>query len=297
MEKYDLVIVGAGPAGLTAAVYAARYKLNTLVIGQLAGGMAAEAYEICNFPSYEKILGFELTQKMVKQVKELGVKIVPREVKKISGKDGNFSVETSKETYSAKKIILATGGKRRKLNVEREEELTGKGIHYCATCDAPFYKNKTVAVVGGSDAALTASLLLSKFAKKVYIIYRKDKFRAEPTWVEEVEENEKIEPIFNSVISKLLGEEKLTGVKINSEKDLKLDGVFVEIGSDPCNKLAEILEVGMTGKCYLKVDKKQQTSIAGIYAAGDVTDNPLKQVVTACGEGAIAADSVYRELI
>ena len=298
--KHDLIIIGAGPAGLTAAVYAARYKLNTLVIGKLPGGMAGEAYKICNFPSHKRIDGFELMGNMLKQVKELGVEIKREEVLDLNGKDGNFIIKTNKQEYNAKKIIIAVGSKRKKLELEREKELMGKGIHYCATCDAVFYKNKIAAVVGGSNAALTSALLLSKFAKKVYIIYRKEKFfRAEPSWVEEVKEEKKIVPIFNSVITKLIGEKNLEEIEINKNGEiekLKVDGVFVEIGSDPNTHIPEKLNIKLEDK-YIKVDKEQRTNVAGVFAAGDITNNPLKQIVTACAEGAIAADSVYKELI
>lgn len=294
--NYDLIIIGAGPAGLTAAVYAARYKLNILVIGKLPGGLASSAHEVCNFPSYGRVGGFELMQKMISQVQELKIEIKPEEVREIK-KSETFIVKTNRAEYQAKKIILATGSERNKLGIEREEELTGKGISYCATCDAGFYKDKIAGVIGGSDAALTAALLLSKIAKKVYIIYRKEKFfRAEPTWIEEVEKTSNIEPIFNSEITKLIGENKLEKIELNSEKELELDGIFVEIGSTPNLDLAGQLKVEI-GEKYIKTNKKQETNVKGVYAAGDVTDNPLKQIVTACGEGAIAADSAYREIL
>ncbi len=301
-EKYDLIIIGTGPAGLMAAVYAARYKLKTLVLGKLPGGLIGEAHEICNFPTYNKISGFELVQKMIKQVQNLNINIKQEFVENISGKDNEFLIKTSKQEYQTKKIILGTGSERKKLNIEREKELTGKGVSYCATCDAGFYSDKIVGVVGGSDAALTASLLLTKFAKKVYIIYRKNKFfRAEPTWIEEVEKNEKITPLFNSEIQELLGKDKLGAVKIlntreNTEKEIKVDGLFIEIGSSPQIELAKILNIDLNENNYIKTNKEQKTSVKGIYAAGDITDNFFKQAITAASEGAIAAHSVYEEI-
>ena len=317
MNSYDLIIIGAGPAGLTAAVYAARYKLNVLVIGKIPGGLMGEAHEVCNFPTYDKITGFELVKKMVEQVKKLEVEIKHEEVLDIE-KGTEFQIVTGKNKYFAKKIIIATGSKRRSLGVEREKELTGKGLHYCATCDAGFYKDKIVGVVGGGDAALTSALLLSKFAKKVYIIYRRDKFiNAEPTWTEEVKKNKKIELIFNSEIEELIGKEKLEGIKlapkgvpsveedVNTEgkkvklkdgKEVELDGLFVEIGSVPGCAIAEKLGVKMKNN-YIIVDKNQGTNVEGVFATGDVTDNPLKQIVTACGEGAVAGYTVYKELM
>ena len=307
-EGYDLIIIGAGPAGLTAALYAARYKVNTLVIGMLPGGTATEAHKICNFPSYEDIGGIELMLKMIKQVKDLRVEIKQEEV--INIKKG-FKVFTNKKEYSSKKIIIATGSSRAKLGVEREENLTGKGISYCATCDANFYKDKIVGIVGGGNAALTSALLLAKIAKKVYIIYRKDKFfRAEPMWIQEVEKDKKIFPVFNSQVKKLVGEDKLEGVEIEkavtpkgvpsvngdiNTEGIKLDGLFIEIGSVSNIKLAKLLGINLD-KNYIKVDKEQKTNVKGIFAAGDVTNNLLKQIVTACGEGAVAAFSVFKDL-
>jgi thioredoxin reductase (NADPH) len=295
MKIHDLIIIGAGPAALTAAVYAARYKIDTIILGIMTGGMAGEAYEICNFPSYGKISGFELTGKMVSQVKALGVQMSNEKVLDVK-KGKNFEIVTTKGIHYSKKIILATGAERKRLGIEREKELTGKGISYCATCDAGFYKNKIAGVVGGGNASLTAALLLSKFAKKVYIIYRREKFfKADPAWVEEIEKNEKIIPIFNSIITKLIGKEKLEAVEINNDKKLDLDGIFIEIGSSPRTELAEKIGIKLE-KDEIIVDKKQRTNIKGVFAAGDVTNNPLKQIVTACAEGAIAANSVYEEL-
>ena len=297
MENYDLIIIGSGPAGLTAAVYAARYKINFLVLGKIPGGLIAEIHKICNFPSYDDIPGFELAKKMIEQVKRLGVKINFEEVSNIKKKKTGFEIITNKNKYNTKKLIFATGSERRKLGIDREKEFVGKGISYCATCDAGFYKDKVVGVAGGSDAALTAALLLSKFAKKVYIIYRKNKFfRGDNIWIEEVKRNKKIESLFNSTITRLIGKDKLEEIEINGEKKLKLDGLFVEIGGMPNIELAKNIGVKI-GKNQIITDKQQKTNIKGFFAAGDVTDNPLKQIVTACGEGATAANSIYRELM
>jgi len=297
MKNYDLIIIGAGPAGLTAALYAARYRINLLVIGKIPGGLINEASKVCNFPSYEDISGFELSRKMIEQIKKLDVNIKNEEILEIKKKEKGFELTSNKEKYFAKKIIFATGSERKKLGIEKEKEFVGKGISYCATCDAGFYKNKIAGVVGGSDAALTAALLLADFAKKVYIIYRKDKFfRGDKIWIEEVEKSNKITPLFNSVITKLIGKEKLKAVEINKEKNLELDGLFIEVGSLPNIELAK--EIGVkTEKKQIIVDNSQKTNIKGFFAAGDVTNNPLKQMITACGEGAVAANSVYRELI
>ncbi len=293
---YDLIIVGTGPAGMSAAVYAARYKLKTLLIGEITGGMASEAYEICNFLTYPKILGFELSQKMKEHVDSLEVETKMDFVSEIKKNEDLFEVKTSRESYFSKKIILATGTKKRKLNLKNEEKFTGRGISYCATCDAAFFKNKVVGVVGGGDAALTSALLLSEFANKVYIIYRRDKFfRAEPVWIESVNNNKKIVPVFNSNVVELIGTEKLEKVKLDTGKVLDIDGLFVEIGEIPNSELAEKLGVNLD-KGYVKTDKEQKTNISGVYAAGDITTNVLKQIIVAAAEGAIAASTAYKEL-
>ena len=299
MKSYDLIIIGAGAAGLTAAIYASRYKLKTLVVGRLIGGTTGEAYKICNFPSYGEINGTEFIQKIINQVRGLGVEIKPGEVSSINTNRNEFEVIISKEKYLSRKIIIATGLTKNKLKIEREKEFIGRGINYCATCDAPLYKNKIVVVVGGSDSALTSALLLAEFAKKIYISYRKDKFiNAEPTWKEEVMKNKKISIMFNSEVKELIGKDFLEGIKIKRDskiQELKIDGLFIEIGSTPNDFLAKELKLKMDG-AYVKVDKKQKTSVSGVFAAGDITNNPLKQIVTACAEGAIAAYSAYKEI-
>lgn len=295
-KNYDLVIIGAGPGGLTAAVYAARYKLNALVIGKLPGGLISEAWEVCNFPSYEKIKGIELGMKMVQQVRKFGVEIKGEEVLSIE-KGKTFKIKTNSNTYEGKKVLIATGTERKRLGVKGENEFKGRGVTYCATCDSAFYKDKTVAVAGGSDAALTAALLLSEYAKKVYIVYRKDKYmKAEPAWVELVEKNKKIESVFNSNIIEIYGKERVQGIKLDTKKELKVDGLFIEIGSVPDERLSKQLGLASENG-YIIVDKKQETNVPGVYAAGDITNNVFKQVIVACSEGAIAAKSAYDKII
>ncbi len=293
MNKYDLIIIGAGPAGLTAGIYAARYQLKTLIIGKTPGGLAGIAHEVCNFPSIERISGAKLMLEMIEQTKKTGVEIKNEEVIEI--KEG-FEVITSKSKYHAKKIIIATGRERRKLDLKKEKEFIGKGVSYCATCDANFYRGKRVAVVGGGNAALNTALLLARMAGKVYMIYKQSKFiRGEKTNIEEVIGSEKIKPLFNSNVTNLIGKEKLEEIEINGKEKLKVDGLFIEIGSIPNLEFVEKLKLRLEGD-YIIVNKKQKTNIAGIFASGDVTNNPLKQIITACAEGAIAADSAYKEL-
>jgi len=296
MKDYDLIIVGTGPAGLTAAIYAARYKIKTLVLGKLFGGLATYAHKVCNYPGFSDISGTELMMKMVKQSMDLGVNVKQGEVLGVSKKEDKFVVKTKKEEYFGKKIILATGSERRKLGLDKEEELTGKGISYCATCDAAFFKDKITGVVGGGNSALTAALVLAKYSKKVYIIYRKSEFcKAEPAWIEQTEKEEKIEAVFNSNVIELLGEDKLSGVKLDSKKKIELDGLFVEVGSIPNTKIAE--DLGCEIDCeFIRVNERKETSVKGVYSVGDVTNNVLKQIITACSDGAIAAESVFKDL-
>jgi thioredoxin reductase (NADPH) len=294
---YDVVIIGAGPAGLTAGIYAARYNLKALIIGEILGGYATEAFKICNFPTYKELTGVEFAQKMGEQVKALGVEVKMETVNSVEKKKSGFLIKADSKEYEARKIILACGTKKRKLGVEGEEQFEGRGISYCATCDGPLFKNKVVGVVGGGNSALTSALLLSKHAKKVYIIYRKDNFfRADPAWVDLAEKNKKIEPIFNSTIAELSGGKFLEKIKLNSGKELKLEGLFVEIGSIPCVDFAKMLGLKLDDEGYIAVDKKQKTSVSGVFAAGDATNPPLKQIITAAAQGAVASQTVFEEL-
>ena len=292
---YDVLIVGGGPAGLTAAVYCARYKLNTKIITDSFGGTMADAHKVCNFPAFTEISGMELTKKMIDQVKSLKVEIDFDGVLNIKKEENYFIVNTKTQALRSKKIILAIGRKRRKLGLEREDEFLGKGVSYCATCDANFYKEKVVGVVGGSDAAVTAALLLSDLASKVYLIYRKDKLRATPAWVELLNNKENIEVLFNTEVTKLIGEKKLEEIETTTKK-LTVDGLFIEIGSIPQKTFLEKINVTVDEGGYIKVDKNQKTNIPGVYACGDATtSSELKQIITACSQGAIAAYNIYKE--
>ena len=297
-QTYDLIIIGAGPAGLAAAVYAARYQLKTLVIGQIPGGIAGTAHKVCNFPSYSEINGMQLMMKMLEQVKTNNVEIKQETVQNIKNVK-IFKIKTNKSEYQAKKIIIATGTERKKLGLKEELKFLGRGISYCATCDSGFYKDKIACVVGGSDAALTAALLLANIAKKVYLIYRRKEFtKAEPAWISQVKNEKKIEILSNTEIMGLIGKDKLEKIEIkskNNKKQLAIEGLFIEVGSVPNIKLAEQLKLKLE-KNQIIVDKNQKTNISGVFAAGDVTNNSLKQIITACSEGSVAAYNTYKEL-
>lgn len=296
-KEFDVIIIGGGPAGLMAAVYAARYKLDTLVISKTMGGTAATAHKICNCPSYVEIKGFELMQKYIKQVEELKVPIIYDEVTDVQKKSDLFVISVSDDEYKCKKLIFAIGTERTRLDISGEGKFLGKGVSYCATCDAALFKNKEVAVVGGSNAALTAALLLAEYSPKVYLIYRKEKFfRPEPAWIELVEKEKKIGVLFNEEIVEVKGEKSVEEIKLKSGKHLKVKGVFVEAGSIPRTDLVSNLKINLDKKGYIITDKEQKTNVHGFFAAGDITNNSLKQIVTASAEGAIAAHSAYVEI-
>ncbi len=294
---YDILIIGTGPAGYTAGIYSARYNLDTVQIGEMPGGLISEAPEVCNYPGFESITGMELSNKMEEQVKDIGVEVVYDEVTDINGEDLDFEVKTQRGEYKAKKIILATGQERRRLGLDRENEFKGKGVSYCATCDAAFYEDKVVGVVGGGDAALASALLLSDHSEKVYILYRRDEFfRPEPIRIKEIEQRDNIEPVFGVNVENLIGDDKLEAVELDNSEEMEMDGLFIEIGSIPNSDLAEELDIELTENGYIKTDEERRTNISGIYAAGDVIDSPLKQAITAAGQGAEAASTAYEEL-
>ncbi len=295
-KVFDILIIGAGAAGLTAAIYSSRYALDVAIISKDTGGLAATAHKICNYPGFQEISGFELMYKVSEQAKKLGVKIFNEEVLEIKKKKELFVLKTPKNEYLSKKVIFSGGMQRRKLNIPGEEKLYGRGVSYCATCDAGFFKGKVVSVVGGSDAALSAALLLAEYASEVYIVYRKESFsRAEPAWVKLVESESKIKPIFNEEVIEILGQEKVESIKLKSGKELKTDGIFIEIGSEPNLNLLKDLDIKLE-KGFIEVNKKQETNVNGFYAAGDITNNELKQIVTASAQGAIAAFSCFEKL-
>lgn len=295
---YDLIIIGAGPAGMSAALYAARYKLNFLIVGEAIGGLMTEAHKICNYPGFPELSGIELASRMQEQLEKLGVKIEAGTVQDVSKKDSLFVVSTAEKSHEARALILSPGLKHRKLNIPGEEEFLGKGVSYCATCDGALYKNKNVGVVGGSDAAVSSTVLLAKYAKRVFLIYRKDTLRAEPIWLEELAKLKNVEVVYKTNVTKIFGKQFVEGVELDSGKNLELDGLFIEAGVIPSTALAKSLEISMNEQDYVVVDQDMRTNVEMVYAAGDITNaTQLKQIVTACGHGATAAFSAYKDLI
>jgi len=303
MDKiYDLIIIGAGPAGLGASIYASRYKLEHVVIGNEIGGQIVEAWELENYAGFESISGKELMEKFANQTKRLGAEIIQATVAKVEKKEENFEVLTADgKNYSTKTIIFALGMKARKANIAGEDNFIGKGVSYCATCDAMFFRNKEVIVIGGGDSAATAALHLSDFATKVTLMYRGEKVKFEPAWMEKIAKNSKIEIVLNSFVKEIKGETKVSAVSYEQDgeiKELAVQGVFIEIGTVPGVTVAKELGVTVDEQEYIVVDSAQKTNLENVYAAGDVTtgSNKFRQVITAVAEGAVAAGSVYKKL-
>ena len=306
-KTYDLVIIGAGPAGYSAAIYASRYRLKTLVIGELVGGLITEAHLVCNYPGYESISGIDLMVKFQDQALKNGAQELNDRVIDLqnigNAENSEFQIKTSRSgEFKARNIILATGSKHRRLGLPNEENFVGKGISYCATCDALFYKEKIVGVIGGSNSAVMAAMYLAEVASKVYVFYRGDTLRGEPAWVEQLKSNSKIEVLFGSNVVELKekttpsGMKKLGSVILDKDnREILLDGLFIEIGYDPDLSLPKFLNVEVDERGYIKVDSSMRTNIKGVYSAGDITtaSNGFRQVITATSEGAIAANTLF----
>lgn len=298
---YDIIIIGSGPAGMTAAIYSTRREMKTLVIGKETGGQLIWASEIENYPGFTSINSFELISKMKDQMLACGAELKEDEVKKIEQlADGSFILYTNKDTFKTKTVLVAMGLSPRRLAVKGEIELNGRGVSYCANCDGPFYRNKVVAVVGGGNAALDAAELLSKIASKVYLIHRGNEFRAFETLIEEVHGRENIEIILNAEIEEIKGLDKVEGIKINHKKgqefsEQALDGVFIEVGRIASTDLVgEFTDRNSTSQ--IMVDEKMSTRTPGLFAAGDVIASEFKQITIAIGQATVAALSAYQYL-
>lgn len=289
---YDVIIIGGSAAGLTAAVYAARRALKTLVLTAEIGGLMAKNSEIENWPGELKINGLNLAQKMKEQAEKFGVEVKTELAQKLDKKAENFTVATAVGNYETKSIILAFGKSPRTLKVPGEEKYLGRGVSYCATCDAPLFRGRTVTVIGGGNSALDAALLLSKFATKVYLIHRKAEFRGEEYLVNKIGQTENIETIMNSELLEIVGNDYVESIKLKDGKEFKVDGVFIEIGYIVNDALIEgFVKTDELGQVV--VNHNQETSLPGVYAAGDLTNMPFQQLVIAAGEGATAALSAY----
>ncbi len=294
---YDVCVLGGGPAGLTSALYSARYGLHTALITKNIGGMANLAEKIENYPGFEGT-GYELMQKFFKQAKNSGTEFLSSEVGNLYRDKTGFVIELKNgKVVHSKTIIIALGTEKRKLNIKGEDKFLGKGVSYCATCDAPLFKNKIVAVIGGRNSAAKATLLLSRIAKKIYLIYRRESLRCDKIEELKIRDNKKIALVLNAIPLVIKGKENVTGIEIMKEgegkKQIKLDGVFVEIGSIPVSGITKKLGIRTDKKDYIIVDNEMKTNVKGIFAAGDIVKSKLKQVVVSAAQGAIAARSAY----
>ncbi|MBI4652779.1 thioredoxin-disulfide reductase [Candidatus Kuenenbacteria bacterium] len=298
---YDIIIIGAGAAGMTAAIYTSRRMLKTLVISKDLGGQAAMASKVENYPGFvEAISGFEIMQKFNQQAKKFGVEFIFDQVKEIQSENNIFLVKTNAETYKTKAIILTFGLTPRDLNVPGEEKFKGRGVSYCATCDSLFYKDKNVAVTGGGNAALDATLLLSKIAKKVYLIHRRDEFRGDEILIQKIKEQKNIQLVLSSIIKEIKGDKLVKSIIVSkidkgSEEEIEVNGVFVEIGYEVKADFIKNL-VDLDEKNQVITNKNCETSHPGIFAAGDATDIFYKQIIISAGEGAKSALSAYKYL-
>ncbi len=300
MEQWDLVIIGAGPAGLASGIYAARSGLKTLILDEkMAGGTAADAPNIENYPGFPQISGAELSEKMAQHCRKTGAVI--REVEPVTGLDLKGEkklVTTASSTYESKALIIASGAHYREIGARGEKEFRGKGVSYCGVCDGPFFRNKRVLVVGGGNAALATALYLSGIVAEVFVVHRREAFRAEDALVKYVASRQNIKTLLGAELREISGEKVVNKAvlfdsKAGAVKELAVDGVFVQVGEVPNSQIAREAGVEVDEHGHIKIDIFQRTSVAGVYAAGDVTNHPVKQVGTAVGQGITAALEAY----
>lgn len=297
---YDLIIIGAGPAGLSAAVYAARAELDFIVIegSMMQGGQVLTTYDVDNYLGLPGIGGFDMGMKFAEHAKKLGVTFVTENVISMEIQRNVKSVKTDKNTYETKTIIIATGAVHKKAGIPGEAEFTGKGVSYCATCDGAFFKNKVTAVVGGGDVAVEDAIYLSRMCGKVYLIHRRDEFRAAKSLVKKARETDNIEFVLDSVVEKIDGENKVRSINIRSKKGatiktLEVDGVFFAVGMQPVTAFVyKNIEMNEAG--YIIAGEDCATNIPGVYAAGDIRTKQLRQIITAAADGANAVTSVEK---
>lgn len=292
-ETYDLIIIGGGPAGLSAAIYSTRAGYKTLILEKIGfGGQMMLTDIIDNYAGFpEGITGFELQDRMLKQAERFGLKHAMRSVKKIEKKDDLFMIHTDDSIYQSVSVIIATGANHRQLDVPGENEFSSKGVSYCGTCDAPFFRGKEVIVVGGGDTAVSEALFISKFADKVKIVHRKDRFRAVKFLVDQADKKENIEYVFNTHLAEIIGDNIVTGVKLQDIKtkefrEEKIDGVFVFVGINPNTDFVN--PSLLNDEKYIITNKFMETDVKGLFAAGDVRNSAFRQVICAASDGAIA---------
>jgi thioredoxin-disulfide reductase len=299
---YDVIIIGAGSAGLPAGMYASRYKLNNIIIGEMPGGALATSHCVENWPGVLSAPGGEIMQSFRLHAENAGSTLIQDRVEEVSklGED-HFSLRTmSGKTFEAKRIILATGNEYKMLGVPGEKEFYGQGVSYCATCDGNFYKNLTVAVVGAGNTAITEALYLAEICKEVHILVRSERIRAEDIWVEKAKAKDNIVIHYNTQAKEVIGSMMgVSGLRLQDDSILPLDGVFVAIGSSPFTKIVDGLQPDKDAEGCLIVDKRQETSVQWLYAAGDVTtnSNKFRQTIMSAAEGCLAANSIHEDIL
>lgn len=292
-KTYDLIVLGGGPTAIGCAIYAARFALNVLIVGKTFGGLIATTHLVENYPGIASTSGQGLMDMFKEHMNSLSIPYVSDEIRSIEKADDHFILHSFFQKFKAYTVCIATGSERKKLGIPGEEEFAGRGVSYCATCDGPFYKDKVVIVVGGSDSAAKEALFLSQNVKKVYIVYRGEEIRAEPINKKRVYENEKIEIIYKTNIVEIKGDTSVKSVIFDNGKEFEIDGVFIEVGSIPNSDLAKRISVKTNEKAEIKINRKSETNIPGIFSAGDVADAPFKQAITGVAEGVIAAYSAF----
>ncbi|MBM3256001.1 MAG: hypothetical protein FJZ04_00830 [Candidatus Moranbacteria bacterium] len=301
-QQYKLIIVGAGPAGMTASIYASRYKIPHLIIGSVIGGAAVEAHLVENWPGEKQIKGADLMQKFWEHAKSYNPAYWPEEAIKMDKADDGFTILTDAgNTAAAPALIFAGGTQYKRLSIPGEKELLGRGVSYCATCDGGFFKGKIVAVIGGANSAVMAAAELAQHASQIYLIHRSE-LKAEPIWIDRLKANKKIVFIPETNIIKIIGKKRVEKVELDKpyqgKTEIPLDGVFVEIGVAPLVELVKNINVVLDANGSIKISEKSETNIPGIFAAGDATSGSggFRQIITAASEGAIAARGVFEHL-
>jgi thioredoxin reductase (NADPH) len=303
-EKFDVIIVGLGPAAYSAALYSARYIMKTLVIGEIPGGQLTEAADVDDYLGLINLPAQKMIETFNQHISRYNVPVLMETVESIKKEGDEFILKTKRKgEYKASSVIVAIGVKRRKLNVPGEEKFTGKGVSYCSVCDAPLFKNRPVVVVGGGDSALEGAELLSRYATKVYLVHRRDQFRGQPFYVEIIKQKPNVEIILNSTVTEIKGEKLVNkavvqNLKTGETRELDVNGVFVEIGFEPPVDFARNNGIETDERGYIKVDEWMRTNVEGIFAAGDCTGlwMGFRQVITATAQGAVASHAVYSYL-
>jgi len=298
MKIYDLIIIGAGPAGVSAGIYAKNFGINCLIIGEISGGLINTAYKVENYPGIFNVNGKELGDKFAEHMEHLKVDLEKTRISQVIKEDGNFKVVSETSEYLAKSIILALGTETKKLEIKNIEKFENKGISYCSQNCVSLFKKKTIAIVGGANAAVMGAVMLAEEAEKIYLIYRKDKLRADDIWIKRIEKLKNVEIIYNANIVETNGKDWLEEIILDNEEKIKVNGLIIEAGSVPNTVLLQNMGVEINEYGYIKVNEAQKTNIDGVFAAGDITtgSNGFRQVVTAVSEGAIAALETFKFL-